>query len=140
MIDSYEELIETAVSGTTDIQDFQNIKIGQGGTYEHALFTKSGEKVATTSGGFKIMFQRESDQQFMAYLTNEIVFEDGSGSVRVASWIELASLFAGEWVYYPYVGTSGRYLGKTGFMGWHPHELGVKDTADVKLITFASPE
>jgi hypothetical protein len=140
VIDSYEELLETAVSYTTNIEDFQNIQVGQGGSYEHALFTRSGEKVATTSGQFKIRFQRESDEQYMAYLTNEIVFADGSGAVRVAAWIDLGSLFSGQWVYYPFVGISGRYLGKSGFMGWRPHELGVKETADVKLITFASPE
>jgi hypothetical protein len=140
VIDSYEELVETAVSGTSDIEDFQNIQIGQSGSYEHALFTKAGEKVAVTSGGFKILFQRESDKQFMAYLTNEILFEDGSGAIRVASWIDLGSLFSGEWVYYPSMGISGRYLGKTGFMAWRPHELGKKDGADVKLIMFAGPE
>jgi hypothetical protein len=139
VIDSYEELVETAISASADIEDFNDIKIGQSGTYEHALFTKSGEKVAMTSGGFKIMFQRESDQQFMAYLTNEIVFEDGSGAIRVASWIDLGSLFSGEWVYYPSTGISGRYLGRTGFMAWRPYEPG-KGGADVKLITFTGPE
>lgn len=139
MNDSYEELVEKAVSYTTNIEDFQNIQVGQGGSYEHALFTKDGDKVAVTTGGFKVMLQRD-DKQFVAYLTNEITFEDGSGAVRVAAWIDLGSLFSGDWVYYPYTGISGRYLGKTGFMAWHPHGIGTKDTADVKLITFASPE
>lgn len=140
MMDSYEDLIEKAVSATSDIEDFQNIQVGQGGTYEHTLHTQAGDKIAVTSGGYRIMFQRPSDQVFMAHLTNEIQFEDGSGSIRVASWIDLPSLFSGQWVYYPSVGISGRYLGRTGFMGWHPHDLGQAETADVKLIMFAGPE
>ncbi|MGW7578687.1 allene oxide cyclase barrel-like domain-containing protein [Streptomyces sp. NPDC054765] len=140
MINSYEELVETTISATTDIEDFQNIQVGQGGIYEHALFTKSGEKVATTSGGYKILYQRESDKQFMAYLTNEVVFEDGSGTIRVAGWIDLGSLLSGDWAYYPSVGTSGRYLGQTGFMAWRPYDLGKVEGADVKLIMFAAAE
>ncbi|MGX1026297.1 allene oxide cyclase barrel-like domain-containing protein [Streptomyces sp. SAI-097] len=140
MINSYEELVETTISATTDIEDFENIQVGQGGSYEHALFTKSGEKVATTSGGYKIHYRRESDQQFMAYLTNEVVFEDGSGTIRVAGWIDLGSLLSGEWAYYPSMGTSGRYLGQTGFMAWRPYDLGKVEGADVKLIMFASAE
>ncbi|MGX1115703.1 hypothetical protein RKD37_001066 [Streptomyces ambofaciens] len=113
MINSYEELVETTISATTDIEDFENIQVGQGGSYEHALFTKSGEKVATTSGGYKIHYRRESDQQFMAYLTNEVVFEDGSGTIRVAGWIDLGSLLSGEWgpttrAWVPAAGTSAR--------------------------------
>ncbi|MEU8709987.1 hypothetical protein [Streptomyces sp. NPDC048565] len=140
MNNSYEELVETTISATTDIEDFQNIQVGQGGSYEHALFTKSGEKVATTSGGYKILYQRESDKQFMAYLTNEVVFEDGSGTIRVAGWIDLGSLLSGGWAYYPSMGTSGRYLGQTGFMAWRPYDLGKVEGADVKLIMFASAE
>jgi hypothetical protein len=140
VINSYEELVETTISATTDIEDFENIQVGQGGKYEHALFTKSGEKVATTSGGYKIYYRRESDQQFMAYLTNEVVFEDGSGTIRVAGWIDLGSLLSGDWAYYPSVGTSGRYLGQTGFMAWRPYDLGKVEGADVKLIMFASAE
>ncbi|GGP81359.1 allene oxide cyclase barrel-like domain-containing protein [Saccharothrix coeruleofusca] len=140
MINSYEDLVETTISATTDIEDLQNIHVGQSGTYEHALFTTSGEKVATTSGGFKVLYRRESDQQFMAYLTNEVVFEDGSGTIRVAGWIDMGSLLSGNWAYYPSVGVSGRYLGQTGFMAWRPRNLGKEEGAEVKLIMFASAE
>ncbi|MFD2467793.1 allene oxide cyclase barrel-like domain-containing protein [Amycolatopsis silviterrae] len=140
MLNSYEDLVETTISATTDIEDLQNIQVGQSGSYEHALFTKSGEKVATTSGGYKVLYRRESDQQFMAYLTNEVVFEDGSGTIRVAGWIDLGSLLSGGWAYYPSVGVSGRYLGQTGFMAWRPYDLGKEEGADVKLIMFATAE
>jgi hypothetical protein len=140
VINSYENLVETTISATTDVEDLQNIHVGQSGSYEHALFTKSGEKVATTSGGFKVLYQRESDKQFMAYLTNEVVFEDGSGTIRVAGWIDLGSLLSGGWAYYPSAGISGRYLGQTGFMAWRPYSLGNEEGAEVKLIMFASAE
>ncbi|BCJ50477.1 hypothetical protein Asp14428_19520 [Actinoplanes sp. NBRC 14428] len=140
MINSYEDLVETTISSTTDVEDLQNIRIGVSGSYQHALSTRSGEKVATTSGGWKVRYQRESDGQFMAYLTNEVVFEDGSGTIRVAGWIDLGSLLSGDWAYYPSVGTSGRFLGQTGFMAWRPHNLGKEDGADVKLIMFAAGE
>lgn len=140
MINSYEELVESTVSATTDIEDLENLRVGLSGSYQHVLSTKSGEKVATTSGGYKIHYQRESDKQFMAYLTNEVVFEDGSGTIRVAGWIDLGSLLSGDWAYYPSVGTSGRYLGQNGFMAWRPYNLGKEDGADVKLIMFAAAE
>ena len=140
MLNSYEDLVESTVSATTDIDDLENIRVGLSGTYEHALSTRSGEKVATTSGGYKVLYQRESDGQFMAYLTNEVVFEDGSGTIRVAGWIDLGSLLSGGWAYYPSVGVSGRYLGQNGFMAWRPYNLGKEDGAEVKLIMFASAE
>ena len=140
MFNSYEDLVETTVSAVFDVEDFYNIQVGQGGTYQHELFTKSGDKVATTSGGWRVRYQRESDKQLMAYLTNEVVFEDGSGTILVAGWIELESLMSGSWAYYPSVGVSGRYLGQTGFMAWRPYDLGKKDGAEVKLIMFAAAE
>ena len=140
MINSYEDLVETTISATTDMDDLQNIHVGQSGTYQHALFTQAGEKLATTSGGFKIHYQRESDKQFMAYLTNEVVFEDGSGTILVAGWIDLGSLLSGSWAYYPSVGVSGRFLGQTGFMAWRPYDLGKEEGAEVKLIMFAGAE
>jgi hypothetical protein len=140
MLNSYEDLVESTISATTDIDDLNNIRVGLSGTYQHALSTKAGEKVATTSGGYKVLYQRESDKQFMAYLTNEVVFEDGSGTIRVAGWIDLGSLLSGGWAYYPSVGISGRYLGQTGFMAWRPYNLGKEDGAEVKLIMFASAE
>jgi hypothetical protein len=140
MLNSYEDLVETTVSAVFDIKDFYNIQVGQGGTYKHELFTKSGEKVATTSGGWRVRYQRESDKQLMAYLTNEVVFEDGSGTILVAGWIDVGSLMSGNWAYYPSVGVSGKYLGQTGFMGWHPKNLGVEEGAEVKLIMFAAAE
>jgi len=140
MLNSYDDLVETTISATFDIEDFHNIQVGQGGSYEHALFTKSGEKVATTSGGWRIRYQRESDKQLMAYLTNEVVFEDGSGTILVAGWIDLGSLMSGDWAYYPSVGVSGRYLGQTGFMAWRPYDLGKVEGAEVKLIMFAAAE
>jgi hypothetical protein len=140
MLNSYEDLVETTVSAVFDIEDFYNIQVGQGGTYQHELFTKSGEKVATTSGGWRVRYQRESDKQLMAYLTNEVVFEDGSGTILVAGWIDLGSLMSGNWAYYPSVGVSGQYLGQTGFMAWRPYDLGKKEGAEVKLIMFAAAE
>jgi hypothetical protein len=140
MLNSYEDLVETTISATTDVDDLQNLRVGLSGSYQHALFAKSGEKVATTSGGWKVRYQRESDKQFMAYLTNEVVFEDGSGTIRVAGWIDLGSLLSGDWAYYPSVGVSGRYLGQTGFMAWRPYDLGKEEGAEVKLIMFAAAE
>lgn len=140
MLNSYEDLVETTVSAVFDVEDFYNIQVGQGGTYQHELFTKSGEKVATTSGGWRARYQRESDKQLMAYLTNEVIFEDGSGTILVAGWIDLGSLMSGNWAYYPSVGVSGRYLGQTGFMAWRPYDLGKKEGAEVKLIMFAAAE
>ncbi|MGN5377316.1 hypothetical protein BIV25_31890 [Streptomyces sp. MUSC 14] len=138
MIDSFEELTETAVHVENTIEDYDDPQVGQSGSYTHELFDKDGKKIATTTGGFRIMMRRESDDQLMAYLTNDIVLEDGSGSVRIQGWIDWGSLFSGQWVYYPGVGTGGRFLGKTGFMGWRPFAPG-EGGAEVKLIMFATP-
>jgi hypothetical protein len=136
MVDIFDNLTERLIKAENNIDDFSAVKVGQGGSSQHELLDSSGAKVASTSGKFQILFQRESDKELMVYFTLDILMEDGT--IHVGSWIEWTLLFSGDWVYYPATGTSGRFLGKTGFMQWRPYKAG-EGGADVKLVFFSSP-
>jgi hypothetical protein len=105
-------------------------QLGQSGTFDDELYDSSGELVGTSKGSFRIEYERPVDGGLMTYYQEEIRFADGV--VRAEGWADFNDVKAGKWVFYPAVGISGSYEGKSGYRQWRM--TGVRQSAEAKIM------
>lgn len=121
--------VEKVVTVVDDV-DVAAPKVGQVGRFEDELYNASGELVGTSKGSFRIEYERPVDGGLMTYYQEEIRFADGV--VRAEGWADFNDVKSSKWVFYPAVGVSGSYLGKSGYRQWRM--TGVRQSAEAKIM------
>ncbi|MFF3072556.1 hypothetical protein [Kitasatospora sp. NPDC057936] len=105
-------------------------QVGQTGTFDDELFDESGKLIGTSHGSFRIEYARPGDGGLMTYYSEDLTFEDGT--VHAEGWADFNDVRTSEWVFYPAVGTGGRYEGLTGFRKWRM--TGIRASAEARIL------
>lgn len=120
---------EKVVTVVDDV-DVADPKVGQVGRFEDELYDAAGELVGTSKGSFRIEYERPVDGGLMTYYQEELQLADGV--VRAEGWADFNDVKTSKWVFYPAVGVSGSYEGKSGYRQWRM--TGVRASAESKIM------
>jgi hypothetical protein len=120
------EIVVTVV----DDVDVADPQVGQVGKFDDELFDESGTLIGTSSGSFRIEYVRPTDGGLLTYYQEDITLADGV--IHAEGWADFQDVKTSKWVFYPAVGVSGRYEGKTGYRQWRM--TGVRKSAEAKIL------
>ncbi|NJP45186.1 allene oxide cyclase barrel-like domain-containing protein [Actinacidiphila epipremni] len=122
-----KEIVVKVVDDVTNLADPQ---IGQGGTFDDELYDEGGKLIGTAHGTFTIRYIRPGDNGLLSWYSEDITLEDGT--IHAEGWADFNDVKTSKWVFYPAVGTSGRYEGLTGFRSWRM--TGVRASAEARIL------
>jgi Allene oxide cyclase barrel like domain len=120
---------EVVVKVVDDV-DVADPQPGQTGTFDDELYDAGGNLIGTSHGSFEIRYRRPTDDALPSYYQEDITLADGT--IHAEGWADFIDVKTSQWVFYPAVGTSGRYLGKRGYRQWRM--TGVRASAEARIL------